>query len=913
MLDNNFSENQLRSYLSSLQNEIKSSSCSVEIVSEFLRGPLDFFENKNWKGPFPNRQLHKYFLTKLYSKHLSFILENIISNWFEILTRSQQQMLVTEYFVPSGEKSLQKQTRACISLQVLVTHFSVSSQQNSHLEQRQQIYLLMIIKKFLVSLFNTYSISDFFDAILSNEDINLNERFPYWKEFVSLVCSIPERTANLMVLNQNQVYNSRSPEDDVLKGAIEVFVFAFGELFSKICRIGHSKILVQAIYHFLVRRLHPSVNRTYQDIWHRVTASFSPHMLESFITSLLLYAQNCDLSKVSTPVSMDDQSRHLIRKIAKILMLLTGNINNESILFLIKYKYFVGGKSFSVPILRVLCCFLCWRGLQKEANDDDNLNLKPLINDDLINVLKTLISSWSDPTFVKHGSITDQKYITSAILILFGYLPKETLIDAGITREIVSGVSRWLQNSSEESRKLGMITAETLSRLTDETGNVLDFELNSEDENVKYLRQLVEVKDGLLDLPDIENDDIEDQENTVSKSDQIVDFSEKYYNTEIPIDKNINSQPVDSDDDDEFEPYPMEEESENEEDDKCEPQTKKKKVLPPVYIIDLLSYLKSSDDLDKIEVAINTAAKLIRDKTGFGMELDDHADELARILINLRDTFELKKFDENRQAALIALVCGSPRITVPFIIQQFFETRYSLSDKLMILSALSSAAKELSGIRIEEIKDIPAKKEIPSIELTTQSTSDLGLISKNTLNGPTSDKVRWLSRRPKVEYARLNSTKKNRFNELAAKTFFSPLLAGFWICDQGEILYEPVLVHRYVVTLAIFVQCSINTVDLIQIDREYWDLLLSLRYNDDPTVLSALLFGINSILNSLSERELADDFGKELVETQQWINALLENQNNENIQPMAVWILAKIQGIVSNYQRLLLGDLLPLT
>ncbi|CAG8572468.1 39378_t:CDS:10 [Gigaspora margarita] len=787
MLDNNSSENQLRSYLSSLQNEIKSSNCSVEIVLEFLRGPLDFLENKNWKGPFPNRQLHKYFLTKLYSKHLSFILENIIINWFEILTRSQQQMLVTEYFVPSGDKNLQKQIRACISLQVLVTHFSVSSQQNSQLGQKEQTHLLMIIKKLLVSLFNIYSMSDFFDAILSNDDINLNERFPYWKEFVGLVCSIPERAANLMVLNQNQIYNSRSLEDDVLK------------------------TLVQAIYHLLVRRLHPSVNRTYQNIWHRVTASFSPHMLESFLTSLLLHAQNCDLSKVSTPVSMDDQSRHLIRKIVKILMLLIGNKDNESILFLIKYKYFVGGKSFSIIILRVLCCFLCWRGVQKEANDDNNLNLKPLIYDDLINVLKTLVSSWSDPTFVKHGSITDQKYITSAILILFGYIPKKTLIDAGITREIIPGVSRWLQNSSEESRRLGMITAEMLSKLTDETGNVLDFELNPEDENVRSLRQLVEVKDGLVDLPDIENEDVEE---------------------------NINSQPVDSDDDDEFEPYPMEEESENENDDKCEPQTKKKKILPPVYIIDLLSYLKSSDDPDKIEVAMNTAAKLIRDKTEFGMELDDHAVELARILINLRDTFELKEFEENRQAALTALVCGSPRITVPFIIQQFFETRYSLSDKLMILSALSSAAKELSGLQIEEIKDIPAKNEITSINLNTQSTNDLSLITKNTLNIPTSDKVRWLSRRPKVEYARLNSTKRNRFNELAAKTFFFPLLAGFWIWSRN---------------------------------REYWDLLLSLRYNDDPAVLSALLFGINSTMNSLSERELAENFGKELVETQQWI------------------------------------------
>ncbi|CAG8821219.1 10025_t:CDS:2, partial [Racocetra persica] len=163
----------------------------------------------------------------------------------------------------------------------------------------------------------------------------------------------------------------------------------------------------------------------------------------------------------------------------------------------------------------------------------------------------------------------------------------------------------------------------------------------------------------------------------------------------------------------------------------------------------------------------------------------DHAVELARILINLRDILELKEFEENRQAAVVALVCGSPKITVPFIIQQFFETRYSLSDKLMILSALSSAAKELSGLQIEE--GIPAKKEISSVDLITQSTNDLGLITKNALSKPAPDKIRWLSRRPKVEYARLNSTKKNRFNELAAKTFFFPLLAGFWVWSRNRL------------------------------------------------------------------------------------------------------------------------------
>lgn len=93
----------------------------------------------------------------------------------------------------------------------------------------------------------------------------------------------------------------------------------------------------------------------------------------------------------------------------------------------------------------------------------------------------------------------------------------------------------------------------------------------------------------------------------------------------------------------------MKEESDDDDDDNVEsmPQTKKKKILSPVYlmflfyfvktccvlyliykiqilysyIIDLLFYLKASDDPDKLEVALKAAENLIREKSEFGMEL----------------------------------------------------------------------------------------------------------------------------------------------------------------------------------------------------------------------------------------------------------------------------------------------------
>ena len=51
------------------------------------------------------------------------------------------------------------------------------------------------------------------------------------------------------------------------------------------------------------------------------------------------------------------------------------------------------------------------------------------------------------------------------------------------------------------------VTAEILSKLIDVSENVLDFELNPEDRDVKYLRQLVEFKDGIVNLPDFDYED----------------------------------------------------------------------------------------------------------------------------------------------------------------------------------------------------------------------------------------------------------------------------------------------------------------------------------------------------------------------------------------------------------------------
>jgi hypothetical protein len=140
------------------------------------------------------------------------------------------------------------------------------------------------------------------------------------------------------------------------------------------------------VYYKLLDRLHNSTSYIYYKIWKKIISSFSSHVTELFLTAFLLHSQSKDLSKITNPISTEDKSRYLVRKVATLLSLLVKK-DNENASYLIKFKYFVGGKIYPISIVRVLCCSLSW-GEFRERYDDilrkiigqiDNLKLK--VND----------------------------------------------------------------------------------------------------------------------------------------------------------------------------------------------------------------------------------------------------------------------------------------------------------------------------------------------------------------------------------------------------------------------------------------------------------------------------------------------------------------------------------------------------
>lgn len=110
-----------------------------------------------------------------------------------------------------------------------------------------------------------------------------------------------------------------------------------------------------------------------------------------------------------------------------------------------------------------------------------------------------------------------------------------------------------------------------------------------------------------------------------------------------------------------------------------------------------MKYLQS-DKYEKVSVGLKTAPDLIRRKASFGTELSDQAVDLSRILVGLQDTFEMEKFQDMRQAALIALTASAAETVAPYLTNVFFTGDISIQQRCILLSALGIGARELGGL-----------------------------------------------------------------------------------------------------------------------------------------------------------------------------------------------------------------------
>ena len=519
-----------------------------------------------------------------------------------------------------------------------------------------------------------------------------------------------------------------------------------------------------------------------------------------------------------------------------------------------------------------------------------------------------------------------------------------------------SGMSNRLNSSSTRARFLGIAVGMAISKMADKPELQLKFELDGDEApEAKWYQQLTKVDDKLGKIQDLKSDDKSvaakrpASKIKPSKPQQAGPASSnKPSITEIQGPRIVEILD-DSEEDDDLIPY--EKPDSDPEDDTDDPtEINRNKPVAPVYIRDLVAGLRDQEDYDRHALAISTAAPLIRRKANFGTEVIDHMEELATILIGVQDTYDLEKFAENRQQALIAILLAKPAAMAQWFVRAYFSGDYSLTQRTAILTTLGLGARELAGLKDAATEDlVPPPASFPSKQLpphldalyaSKSSPSTLGKITSgvtksllsplaaqaaDSLTGPSILKVRTFSSRMEVE-ARRSKPIPNALAQIVAENFFFPLTGRWWIATRSSsssdsIYTSPLLLPAYLQTLALLLQAAgPSTLALPQMTRELWALLLSLRAHalNDKRILSALLFAFLMLLETNADKErLATEQGKELVETQEWVKMVFENLpggqeggDEERVRVLAAGVVVRCQEVVEKYQRRLVGSLM---
>ncbi|PVI08180.1 hypothetical protein DM02DRAFT_579354 [Periconia macrospinosa] len=584
------------------------------------------------------------------------------------------------------------------------------------------------------------------------------------------------------------------------------------------------------------------------------------------------------------------------------------------------------------------------------AQDEDHLHT----------LLENGLKLFGDSFYIKHAPILQQESLAQTIAITCGYVQRSQpmfLTMMGKSSYHISGTSNRIGASSPRARFLGMAVAMAISRMVETPELQLKFDFEGpEAAEAKWYQHLTAVNDKLGDINALKKQSegastinlnmrpkIQKPKETAPKTAKTPAI------TEIQGPRIVEIFDDSTDEDEDLVPYEKpDSDPEDETDDPTE--INRNKPSAPVYIRDLIVGLRDQENYERHQLALSTAAALIRRKTNFGTEVTDHIEELATVLVGLNDNLELEKFAEQRQQALIAVLLAKPAEMAQWFSRTLFSGDYSLTQRTAMLTTLGLGARELAGLKDTATEDlIPPSPSFPSKQLpshlhklyapesadplnkitsgvTKSLLSPLAAQAADSLTGPNILKVRTFSSRMEVEKKRSKPIP-NALAQIVADNFFFPLTGRWWLQARSDksgsssIYTSTHLLPPFLQTLALLIQASgPSTLSLPQMTREMWDLLLSVRglALNDKRILSALLFAFLMLLETNEDKErIATDHGRELMETLEWTKMVFdglpagaEGGAEERVRVLAAGVVVRAQEVVEKYQRRLVGNMM---
>jgi telomere length regulation protein len=563
--------------------------------------------------------------------------------------------------------------------------------------------------------------------------------------------------------------------------------------------------------------------------------------------------------------------------------------------------------------------------------------------DSVVSVLEKSIGQFGDPLYIKHSPMLQQEAHAQVLLLSAGYVHRLTPMKLTMMMRSalwLNAISNRLAASQERARFLGLVVGEALSSLVEKGDKRLDFHMEETNQSEgRWYKGLVDVADQPGALDALKTKEVKKTGPSASTPETQAKPTQSgaIRPSRLPP-RGFVIEQVDDDesDDDDLIPY-AKPDSDDEDSDEDATLVRRDKPKAPVYIRDLMRYLRDTDDYDHQKLALTTAPGLIRRKGNFGTEVKEHADELASLLVGLQDKFELDNFFQLRLQGMIALVVAQPEVMGQWFAKTFYDGDYSVSQRTSILAVLGISARELAGFETSEYteeasfpsKALPERVErlyMGSPSTTGQlasSSSSLEPLPPNALDtvaqslakqllapiaaeaadavtGPDVLKMSTFSSRLDEQMSGSSSVKRkaptrpriraipNTTSQLLYTCFFSPLVARFQAAlrsssrTRGALVFQqPHLLATYLRTLGIVAHAAgPGTLALPAMTAELWGLLLRARTagGGDVGVVRAVLFSLLALLDVNEEkmRDICAEMGSEVVETMEWVSSIFE-------------------------------------
>ncbi|KAI0596625.1 telomere length regulation protein-domain-containing protein [Biscogniauxia sp. FL1348] len=558
-------------------------------------------------------------------------------------------------------------------------------------------------------------------------------------------------------------------------------------------------------------------------------------------------------------------------------------------------------------------------------------------------LLEKSLNQFGDQLYIRHAPALQQEAHAQVLLLSAGYTHRLAPIKLTIllrSGSYLNAISNRIDTSHGRARFLGMVVGEALSGLVHGNEMKLDFKMDEMDtEEARWYKSLVHVSDKIGSL-DILRASFAPP--TIEEAPQIRTPAKKH----APRPRNVPPKTgfiIEEVDDDvdmvdaDLVPY-AKPDSDPEDSDDDPTLINRDKPKAPVYIRDLIDYLRDTESYDKQKLALKTAPTLIRRKANYGTEVSSHAEELATILVGLQDKYDLEDFQDLRLQAMVAIVVAQPKKMGPWFAKTFFDGDYSLGQRASVLIVLGLSGRELAGFETSEYAtaaQFPSKKLPSKVEkhyaLPQASTNQLQAPGKNlkalppnaldnlaqslsqtflaplaaeaadTVTGPDALKLSSFTSRlqsQQASKAKFKSKSKtpgvrsipNTTASLLSTSFFFPLTARFLAATRSSsssrgIIFQPYLLTQYLTTLALLLHAAgPSTLALPQMTAEFWDLLLSVRGRcpGELGVTRAVLLGLAALLDVNEEgdgslRGLCERHGRETVESVEWVSGVFES------------------------------------